>query len=66
MSLGSQSACRRCGLVLGTNRGRCTTCFDAWADEPLAMYFDWLVRTCNRPDKMAECLAEHGPLLIPR
>jgi hypothetical protein len=60
--------CRSCGLLLGTNRGRCQTCFDAYGDDELSKYFDWLLRNalppaCSR--KMAEANAEHGPLLIP-
>jgi hypothetical protein len=75
----AESACRSCGFMLGTNRGRCTTCFDAWADLRLTLYFDWMAGTIpgvgspwrdgqikQFQAKAAETLAEHGPLLIPR
>jgi hypothetical protein len=74
-----ERACRTCGMVSGTNRGRCSTCFDAWADWRLASYFDWLQGELPRANsvwrlkaeidakrRMLEALEQHGPLLIPR
>jgi hypothetical protein len=65
--------CRVCGFFLGSNRGRCWYCFDAFADSCLERYLDWMTEPAQAEyidaaafaRAAAEVLKNHGSMLSP-
>jgi hypothetical protein len=58
--------CHACGLVAGTNRGRCVACLAAVIDDRLSRYCDFVAQQANRPDLLTQVLTHNGPLLLPQ